>query len=141
VNANAEPPRYVLDSFALFAHFEDEAGGPAVRELLSQALRNEAVVYLSIINLGETAYVTERERGIPSVERMLAAIDQLPIHVVDAGRRQTLEAAHLKADHPIAYADAFALALAVELAATLVTGDPEFRSTEGVAPILWLPPS
>ncbi len=36
-----------------------------------------------------------------------------------------LDTARLKADHPIAYADAFGAALAISEPATLWTGDPE----------------
>jgi predicted nucleic acid-binding protein len=139
VSANAEPARYVLDSFALFAHFEAEAGGPVVKAILTRAQQSEALVYLSIINLGEAVYITERERGLSAAERLIAAVDGLPIRVVEADRKHTFAAAHLKARLPIAYADAFALALAISLKATLVTGDSEFRSTGATVPILWLP--
>jgi ribonuclease VapC len=139
VSEKVELARYVLDSFALFAHFEDEAGGPVVKAILKQAEQGQALVYLSIINLGEAVYITEREQGLTAAERLIAAVDALPIQVVEADRKHTFAAAHLKAEFPIAYADAFALALAVSVKATLVTGDPEFRSTGAMAPILWLP--
>ena len=48
--------------------------------------------------------------------------------VIDArlpDERLVLDAARLKADHPMAYADAFGAALAVAEDATLWTGDPE----------------
>ena len=41
----------------------------------------------------------------------------------DAGL--VVDAARIKADHPMAYADAFAAALTVAFDATLWTGDPE----------------
>jgi len=40
-------------------------------------------------------------------------------------QRLVLDAARLKADHPMAYADAFGAALAIAEEATLWTGDPE----------------
>ena len=49
-------------------------------------------------------------------------------HVIDVrlpDERMVLDAARLKADHPMAYADAFGAALAISEAATLWTGDPE----------------
>ena len=39
--------------------------------------------------------------------------------------RAVLDAARIKADHPMAFADAFGAALAVAEGATLWTGDPE----------------
>jgi uncharacterized protein len=50
----------------------------------------------------------------------------------------TFAAAHLKAQYPIAYADAFALALAQSKEATLLTGDLEFRQAEKEVSIEWL---
>jgi ribonuclease VapC len=47
-------------------------------------------------------------------------------------------AAHIKAEYPLAYADAFAAALAMNKGATLVTGDPEFEVLKNRLPIQWL---
>jgi ribonuclease VapC len=49
-----------------------------------------------------------------------------------------LEAAHIKAGHSISFADAFAVSLANELGATILTGDPEFKKVEGIAKIEWM---
>ncbi len=58
--------------------------------------------------------------------------------MIEANRRRILAAAHLRTNHPIAYADAFAAALAQEFNAVLITGDPEFRALGGAAAIEWL---
>jgi predicted nucleic acid-binding protein len=139
----AEPrhgKRYVLDSYALIAYFEGEAGCEQVKGLLEQASDGECALLMSVINLGEVLYVVERERGLPQAQKTLARIDELPIDLVDADRYLTLAAAHIKAQHPIAYADCFAAALAQTEGATLITGDPEFERAEIDAslPILWL---
>jgi hypothetical protein len=44
---------YVFDSYALIAHFEDEAGGEAVRNILRAASVGKTDLFLSAINLGE----------------------------------------------------------------------------------------
>lgn len=136
---SAKFPRYVLDSFAIVAHFQDEAGGARVKSLLADGEKKRAEIYLTIINYGEVVYLIEREQGLPKAQEMVAALDQLPITVVEADRKLTFAAAHLKAHYPISYADAFALALAQEKQAILVTGDPEFRKVETLAQIEWLP--
>jgi predicted nucleic acid-binding protein len=83
----------------------------------------------SIINLGEAFYrlvrVDRREQA-GSLWRM-AVRRGLPVSVKEATQRRVRRAAELKADHAIAYADAFAVATALEFEATLVTGDPEIR--------------
>jgi ribonuclease VapC len=48
-------------------------------------------------------------------------------------------AARLKAEYPIAYADAFAAALTIELGAKLFTGDPAFKSLEPTLSVKQLP--
>jgi len=45
---------------------------------------------------------------------------------------------HLQGRFPISYADAFAVALAQEMTATLITGDPEFKRVESRVTIMWL---
>ncbi len=44
---------YVLDSYAMIAHFEDEAGGEKVRKVLKAAHAGKTKLYMSVINFGE----------------------------------------------------------------------------------------
>lgn len=135
-----EPPRFVLDRFALLAYLEDEPGRERVQAILERASQDRARVLLSIVNYGEVVYITEREQGLTQAQRVIAAVDQLPLTIVDADRALTFAAAHLKAKKAIAYADAFAVALAVTQEATLLTGDPELHSVEDQVEIEWLKP-
>jgi ribonuclease VapC len=134
----SELPVYILDSFALLAHFQDEHGQGRVVTLLEQAQRGECRLLLSLINLGEMAYLVERRRGLPAAQSALAALQALPIEVLPADTDAVFGAAHLKARFPIAFADAFAAQAAVDHQATLVTGDPEFQALEGLLEIEWL---
>ncbi|NBD34798.1 MAG: PIN domain-containing protein, partial [Chloroflexi bacterium] len=61
------------------------------------------------------------------------------IRWVRVARELALRAAAIKAEHPLAYADAFAAALAIQEAGTLVTGDPEFEVLVDSVDIHWLP--
>lgn len=135
----AEVPCFILDSFALLSHFQDESGRGRIVELLEQAEQGKCRLLLSLINLGEICYLVERRRGIRDVHRILAAVDSLPIEITPADRDAVLVAAHLKANYLLSYADAFALGAAQTHAATLVTGDPEFKALETVVKIEWLP--
>ena len=93
---------------------------------------------MTVINVGEVLYVTERRRGPTGARAAIALLDLLGVRVVDADRRLTFAAAHIKANHALSYADAFAAALARRLDAVLITGDPEFRSVESLVRIEWL---
>ena len=131
--------RYVLDSFALLAFLADEPGAGTVREILEYGQRHSGSLWISVINLGECLYIIEREQGLPAAHRAIAAIRQLPVKEMIADQGRTFAAAHIKANHKLSFADAFAVALAQEKSATVVTGDPEFSHIEPLIPVLWLP--
>lgn len=132
------PSLYVLDSYALLAYFAGEDGAEEVRSILESASSDANKVLLSVINLGEIVYITERERGLASSQEILAVVDQLPVDIVEADRQAVLSAAHIKAEHPVAYADAFAIAAAQANEGVLVTGDREFEAVEDTVRISWI---
>jgi len=129
---------YVLDSYALIAHFEDEAGGEEVRKILRAASGGRTELFLSVINLGELYYNTLRERSREKAEEVLFLLEQLPISIVNADLEMTLEAARIKGMYSVAYADCFAAALGIRKRAKVVTGDPEFRKFESILSVEWI---
>ena len=131
-------PDYVVDSYALMAYLGGEAGAEQVKALLRQGQRNGATIYLSLINLGEVAYIIERRYGSERLQEVLARLAQLPITIVEVPHERVLAAAHIKAHHAVSYADAFAIALAQEKGAPVVTGDPEFKKVEHLVKVVWL---
>lgn len=130
---------FVLDSFALLALLGREPGSEEVAKLLRRAQQKEARVLMTWVNAGEVAYIVERRFGVERLHAALAMMEATGLEMVPVARELALLAAHIKAGHAIAYADALAAALAQQVTATLVTGDPEFRLLEGVVDILWLP--
>ncbi len=120
-------PRFVLDSYALLAYFQAEPAALNVKEILTQARNGDAVVFLSLINLGEVIYTVERKLGRDTSQETLHDILTLPVQVAEVTMDRVLSAARIKAGFPVSYADAFTVALAQETAATVVTGDPEFK--------------
>jgi len=136
----AEPPHYVLDSFALLAYLQDEPGAARVMRLLDLAKVKQAILWICIVNLAEALYIVERGSDLAKTQQTIATIDELPLKVVDAQRTLAFSAAHIKAHHELAFADAFAAALAKDKKARLVTGDPEFKTLASEITIEWLPP-
>ena len=134
----AKKARYVLDSFALLAYLQAEASGSQVRALLESAQDAQAELYISFVNVGEMYYILHREQGVERAEEMLSDLRTLPVELVSATDDRIIAAARIKATHSLSYADAFAVALAQEQGATLVTGDPEFHAVETDVNILWL---
>ncbi len=136
-----ESSGYVLDSFALLAYLEAEAGKSRVKALMNGAESGKCSIYISLINLGEVLYIIEREKDLYVAQRTLAAVDQLPLQIVPVSRAAVLAAAHVKACYPISYADAFAVSTAQDYRCVLLAGDPEFRAVEadGLIAVEWLP--
>lgn len=91
-----------------------------------------------MINLGEVAYIVERRRGAAVANEMVEKVYSLPVLITDVDKKRVLDAAHIKANHAISYADAFAIALAKELDAPVVTGNPEFEKVEPLVQVFWL---
>ena len=135
--------RFCLDAFAWLAWLQDEPGAPVVQRCLDEAEHGRADCVTSVINVGEAYYrlirVNRREKA-ESLWRM-ALRRTLPVSVKEATQRRVRRAAELKANHAIAYADAFAVATALEFHAILLTGDPEIRPLEGEQDleVQWLP--
>lgn len=130
---------FVLDSYAILAHLEDERGAPRVRAVLQACREGREQSYVPMINVGETVYITHRERGPQEAARVLGLVDQLPLVQLPASRPRILAAARVKAGAAISYADAFVVAAAQEFGALVLTGDPEFRAVEEWVEIEWLP--
>jgi predicted nucleic acid-binding protein len=125
--------RACLDAFAWLAWLQDEPGATAVQHWLDEADAARAECVTSIINLGEVYYRlvrVDRREDAESFWRM-AMRGTLPVSVKEATRRRVRRAAELKSKHAIAYADAFAVATAIEFDAILLTGNPEIEPLEG----------
>jgi predicted nucleic acid-binding protein len=108
-----------LDSWAVLRWLEGEE--PAASRVESAM---QARPLMSWVNLGEVAYVVERLAGEDRARHVVRELRR-NVALELPTQARVLEAAHLKAGHSVAYADAFALATAIAYGATLLTGDPE----------------
>lgn len=132
-------PNYVLDSFAIFVYFNARPGGTRVGNLIGVARKQEANLYMSIINTGELFYLAYRDRSLKQAESMIYDLRSLPITLCGATEERVFADGRLKAKRSLSYADCFAVALAQELNAVVVTGDHEFKDAESIVQVMWLP--
>lgn len=130
---------WVLDSYAVLALLQKEPGAEEVLERLEQAQQGGERVLMTWVNAGEVLYAVERRRGADNVPQVLGLLEASALRFVEVDRELTLTAATIKASHRLAYADAFAAALAIREGAPLITGDPEFRQLQDQVTIHWLP--
>ena len=134
----AKVTTYILDAFACMAYFENESGAERVEQILQDVKSGKARAFISIINLGEVLYNTERRHGLNKAQDTLALIKEMPVEVLPADEQTVFAAAHIKANHLISYADAFVIVAAQQLDGVVMTGDPEFQDVTELAKIEWL---
>jgi predicted nucleic acid-binding protein len=93
------------------------------RARVEDVLADERPV-VSWINLGEVFSITWRAAGEDLARSVIEDLRRLT-EPDEATPKRVLQAASIKAVHPMACADAFAVATARAHGATLLTGDPE----------------
>lgn len=133
-----------LDAFALLCWLQDESGAEVVERYLTAGSRDpQSRPPVSLMNLGEVFYRLARTRGLEAAERFWSEVRNgvIPVRPVTLTRGRVLGAARLKSRHRIAYADAFAIELALDSSLPLLTGDPEMEAVEEreALEIRWLP--
>jgi PIN domain nuclease of toxin-antitoxin system len=123
--------RVVLDAFAILAFLAGEPGAERVGAVLTVG-----EPWMTLVNLGEVAYVVERAHGKAAADDVFAnlvaperpegvAVRWLPVDAALVRR-----AASLKALGGLSYADCYAAAAAAVLDSPVLTGDPEFSVAE-----------
>jgi len=131
--------KYVLDANALLVLLIDRPGAHRMTRLLEQAKRQGLRVFLSAVNWGEVFYALWRVRGEVEARRLIRRVEELPVTVVPVDRERATLAGELKMVHGLGYADSFAASLALELRATLITADPDFRKVGSKLKVEFLP--
>ncbi|MGN6258518.1 MAG: PIN domain-containing protein [Solirubrobacterales bacterium] len=112
--------RRCLDSWAVLAWLDGEE--PAAR-VVERTIKRERPA-MSWMNLVEVHYRMIRDHGRQEADQVLAELrPQITENLPGIATMKSVSS--LKAKHPIALADCFAIALAAEEEAELLTGDPE----------------
>ena len=127
----------VLDSFALVSFFHKEPGWEKVKEVFYLLTSENRQAILSIINWGEFYYIVKRRVGKDKANEALALLEQLPVSIQSVDNDLVKEAADIKADFAVSYADAFCIATARRSEAEILTNDPEFRSVQHLVKVKW----
>lgn len=133
--------RVVLDSFAVLALLGGEPGSDVVAEVL-----RSGQPWMTLVNLGEVAYIVERRRGQDESAALWAHLRAgerpggVAIRWLDIDDVLVRRAASIKAAGGLSYADAFAAAAADLLDCPVLTGDPEFAVAQAAGiRVRWLP--
>jgi len=116
----------VLDAWAVLALLRGERpAGEVVRRYVRRTADGRFDVLLNVVNLGEVLYRLIHIEGRAKATDRFARFRRGPVTIVPARESLVLEAAALKAQHSLSYADAFAVATARQAEMPIATGDPE----------------
>jgi predicted nucleic acid-binding protein len=131
---------FVLDSSAVLRYTDDEAGADRVDDIFNACAAGQAEVRISAVQWGEVAGVVRKRLGASGQKLILESLMLLAPGIVPASAERAVRAAELRIDRKIAYADAFALDLAMESGDhVLVTADYDFKAVDDLAQIEFLP--
>jgi predicted nucleic acid-binding protein len=130
--------KLVLDSFALVSLFHKERGWEKVQATLYEQQRAGTKAFLNWVNWGEFFYIVKRKVGAVRAAEALHLLEQLPIELVAVDLPLVREAADIKSEYVVSYADAFCVATARRLSGTVLTSDPEFHAVEHLVTVRWL---
>ncbi|MEO7142680.1 MAG: type II toxin-antitoxin system VapC family toxin [Bryobacteraceae bacterium] len=127
----------VVDSWAMVAWVQDEPAAPAVEAFLQDADSGVVELRMSWMNVAETFYIPAKRASPAVAEEFLVRLPSLPVRTVLPGEEDIVAAARIKAAHPVAFGDAFVIALAQAEQASVITGDDEIRRC-AVVPVDWM---
>ncbi|UCF91061.1 MAG: type II toxin-antitoxin system VapC family toxin [Desulfobacterales bacterium] len=129
---------YLFDAFPILCWLQQEPGGDTVENLLNQADSGEITLGMNMMNLGEVYYRICRIASAKKAEEIFGKLKLLPIAFISVSDDLVIEAAKIKGRYPVSYADAFAIATAIQNKATVVTADPEYEAVAKLVKIYWL---
>lgn len=130
---------YVLDANALLTLVAGRRGAKRVDRMVQEAARTGTPLQMSAVNWGEVIYSMRKTRGEEEANALARSVQQLPVNIVPVDRDRAARAGELKAVYGLGYADCFAASLALELRATLITADPDFRKVGSKLKVEFLP--
>jgi len=123
----------------MIAYLNKEKGFENVRGVMAEAQKSRDSVLMNEVNVGEVYYILFRKRGPEKADYFIETIlASLPILTVSNGFADVINAAKIKAEHPLSFADCFAVDTARKYNAVIMTGDPEFKRVEQLVEIEWL---
>jgi len=134
---------YILDACAMLALLNEEFGKgyETIEGLLESAVKEEASLYMSFINLVEVYYRYIQLKGTEIADTIMGRVKALPIKFIrDISDEVYFNTARFKARYSMSLADAFLCATAKSLSAVIVTKDKEFKPAENKKhlSVLWI---
>lgn len=119
--------RYLFDTSALIAFFNEEKGAGEVKVLLEGVEKGVAEGFVSTISLTELFYLYNAKSSGPGPKEIVEAIIGSKLKVLPINISTSLLAGKFKRGIPLG--DALIAANASEVGAKIITDDPHFSKT------------
>lgn len=123
----------LLDTSALLTLRDDEPGA----ERIEQAFEQPDRCYACFLSRMEVLYRVWKDEGERAGRLAYEQLKALPLHWVEPSEPLLEQAARIKACHSLSVANAWIAASALQVGATLLHKDPEFRALSEL-PQEWL---
>jgi predicted nucleic acid-binding protein len=131
---------FVLDSSAVLRFLDKDAGWDRIATILQAHMDGTAEIAISAVQWGEIAGIVRKKQGALGQKSALEDLSLFQMRLVAVTGECAVRAAEIKEDRKIAYADAFALELAMDSPEhILVTADYGFKAVDDLARIEFLP--
>jgi predicted nucleic acid-binding protein len=131
--------KYLLDTSALLALWNEEKGADAVEKLLQEAARKHRTVLVSFMTYMESYYRLWKNRNEETARDFYHQLKTLPVVRIDPDEALLLKAAELKATKSLSLADSWIIATGIIHQAVIVHKDPEFEQVRDLTPLMPLP--
>lgn len=124
------PTAYLLDTSAVLAYYQGEAGSDVVRGIFEARERGEAAIFISFMTIFELAYILTSREGDREAFSFILKLRNLRMDEVWPDEDLMWRATATKALGGLSVADAFIAASAMAEQAVLVHKDPEFEALQ-----------
>jgi predicted nucleic acid-binding protein len=131
--------KYLLDTSALLALWNEEKGADAVEKLLQEAARKHQTVLVSFMTYMESNYRLWKSQNEETARDFYHQLKTLPVVRIDPDEALLLKAAELKATKSLSVADSWIIATGIIHQAVIVHKDPEFEQVRDLIPLMPLP--
>jgi predicted nucleic acid-binding protein len=131
---------YVLDASAVLRYLDGESGAARVAEIIKAHLAGSCQVVVSAIHWGEIAGTVYKRHGRAGMDAALSRLSAFGFEIMPVTGSRAMNAALVKTERKIPYADAFGVDLAGDSPEhVLVTADFDVKPAEGDVRIEFLP--
>ena len=131
---------YVLDASAILRYLDNEAGADRVAAIIKAHIAGEARAIVSDLHWGEIAGVVYKRHGAGTMDKVMSRLDAFGFESAPVTRARAVDAAIIKVQTGIPYADALGVQLASDSSDhVFVTADFDVKPAADRVRIEFLP--